>query len=362
MIEDVSHVRVERDALQRFVDSLLQRAGADAVGAAAVTRAVMEASSRGVDTHGVRLVPHYVKTVAGGRINRTARPQFHAVGTAGGHVDGDNGFGHLASYRAIEEGIRIARETAVAAIGVRNSSHHGATGCYTLAAAREGFVALGMTHADAIVVPHRGTKAFFGTNPLSFAVPVPGAEPSVIDMASSAVPFNRVALWGANGVGLPADIGVDGNGVPTRDAAKTKALLPVGGPDYGYKGTCLAMLIDLLCAGLTGMRFGAQLESFGGPDYATPIPMGHFFVLFNPALFAPDGHFGATVQGLIAALREQPARGNEPVLAPGDPELHEAAARRRDGIPVDLATWRIFDELGAHYGCAPPPTRTNTGG
>ena len=354
MIEDVEHVRVAREPLAQFVEAVLRGAGADAAGAAAVARAVMEASARGVDTHGVRLLPHYVKTVAGGRINRAARPTFHPVGTAGGQVDGDNGFGHLASYRAIEEGVRIARDAAVAAIGVRNSSHHGATGCYTLAAARQGFCALGMTHADAIVVPHRGTRPFFGTNPLSFAVPVPDAEPSVIDMASSAVPFNRVALWGANGVALPADIAVDDTGAPTREAARTKALLPVGGPDYGYKGTCLAMLIDLLCAGLTGMRFGAQLPSFGGPDYATPIPIGHFFVIFNPALFAPDGHFATTARDLIAALRAQPARGAAPVLAPGDPELHETSERRRRGIPVDRATWREFGDLARQYASALP--------
>jgi LDH2 family malate/lactate/ureidoglycolate dehydrogenase len=317
----------------------------------------MEASGRGVDTHGVRLVPHYVHTVAGGRVNGAAKPQFHGAATAGGHVDGDNGFGHLASYRAIEEGMRLARDTGVAAIGVRNSSHHGATGCYTLAAAREGFCAIGMTHADAIVVPHHGTQPFFGTNPLSFAVPVPGAEPSVIDMASSAVPMNRVWLWGANGVTLPESIAVEATGTPTRDAAQAKALLPVGGPDYGYKGTCLAMMIDLLCAGMTGMRFGAQLPTFGGPDYKTPIPIGHFFVIFNPASFAPDGGFGRTAIDLIGALRRQPARPGETVVAPGDPELREAGDRKRKGIPVDLATWRAFAELGAEYGCPPPAVR-----
>ncbi|MBV8169294.1 MAG: Ldh family oxidoreductase [Alphaproteobacteria bacterium] len=356
MIEDVEHVRVGRDTLQAFVRTLISQAGADDAGAEAVTRAVMEASSRGVDTHGVRLLPHYVATVAGGRVNGKAKPSFHAAGSAGGHVDGDNGFGHLASYRAIEEGIRLARTTGVAAIGVRNSSHHGATGCYTIAAARQGFVAMGMTHADAIVVPYHGTKAFFGTNPLSFAVPVPGAEPSVIDMASSAVPMNRVWLWGANGAALPADIAVDAQGEPTRDAAQTKALLPVGGPDYGYKGTCLAMMIDLLCAGLTGMRYGAELPYFGGPDFSTPIPMGHFFVVFNPALFAADGHFERTAQAMIAALRAQPARPGEQVLAPGDPELQETEARRRDGIPVDRATWTTFGTLGSQYGCQLPPT------
>jgi LDH2 family malate/lactate/ureidoglycolate dehydrogenase len=358
MMEGVEQVRVERDLLRNFVHSVLRQAGTDEAGAEAVTRAVMEASSRGVDTHGVRLVPHYVATVAGGRVNGKAKPRFHAAGTAGGHVDGDNGFGHLASYHAIEEGIRLARTTGVAAVGVRNSSHHGASGCYTLAAARQGFVAMGMTHADAIVVPYHGTKPFFGTNPLSFAVPVPGAEPTVIDMASSAVPMNRVWLWGANGVDLPADIAVDADGVPTREAAKTKALLPVGGPDFGYKGTCLAMMIDLLCAGLTGMRYGAQLDYFGGPDFSKPIPMGHFFVVFNPDLFAPGGHFAHTAKSMIEALRAQPARPGEEVLAPGDPELRETEARRRDGIPVDRATWTAFGEMGSRYGCQVPPTRS----
>src|SRR5258706_4628446 len=101
MIEDVEHVRVECEALQQFVRALIRGAGADDLGADAVTRAVMEASGRGVDTHGVRLVPHYVKTVAGGRVNGAARPSFHPPGTAGGVVDGDNRFGHPPSYRAI---------------------------------------------------------------------------------------------------------------------------------------------------------------------------------------------------------------------------------------------------------------------
>lgn len=354
MMQDVDHVRVARDALRQFVLDVIGRAGADEAGAVAVTQAVMEASGRGVDTHGVRLVPHYVQTVAGGRVNGKARPRFHTAGTAGGHVDGDHGFGHLASYRAIEEGMRIARDAGVAAIGVRNSSHHGATGCYTIAAARQGFCALGMTHADAIVVPYGGTQPFFGTNPLSFAVPVPDAEPTVIDMASSAVPMNRVHLWGANGVALPADIAVDAAGAPTRDATTAKALLPLGGPDYGYKGTCLALMIDLLCAGMTGMRYGAELESFGGPDYSTPIPIGHFFVIFAPARFAPDGHFGATARALLAALRDQPARPGETVVAPGDPELRETDERRRRGIPVDRATWNRFAELAGQYGCERP--------
>src|SRR5258708_13144957 len=98
MIEDVEHVRIEREALQQFVRALIGRAGADTAGADAVTRAVMEASGRGVDTHGVRLVPHYVKTVAGGRINGAARPRFHQAGSAARPLPPPNAFWHLHTH------------------------------------------------------------------------------------------------------------------------------------------------------------------------------------------------------------------------------------------------------------------------
>ena len=93
--------RIEISALSRLVAGLLEGAGADKASTAAVTKAVIDASGRGVDTHGVILVPHYLKALLGGRINGAPRLQFEQRAAAVGYLDADNGFGHLAGYEAV---------------------------------------------------------------------------------------------------------------------------------------------------------------------------------------------------------------------------------------------------------------------
>ena len=94
-------IRVAPDALAAFAGALLRRAGADEPSAEAVTRAVVEASLRGVDTHGIILLPHYLGAVAGGRINGCPKMRFAARGAAAGYLDADDGFGHRAGYVAM---------------------------------------------------------------------------------------------------------------------------------------------------------------------------------------------------------------------------------------------------------------------
>ena len=353
-MERFDHVRVREADLRGFVRALLERTGAAAAQVEAVTRAVLDASARGVDTHGVRLVPAYVASARDGRLNLRAAPRFERLAAAAGMVDGDDGFGHPASYLAIEEGARLARESGVAAVAVRRSSHHGATGCYTVEAARRGLIAVGMTHADAVVVPHGGVAPFFGTNPLSFAAPVPDEAPVVIDMATSAVPLNRVFLWVENGLPLRPNVGLDAEAAPARRPEDVKMLLPLGGLEFGYKGTALAMLIDLLCAGLTGMRIGADLEPLLGPNPTGPVPIAHFFILIDPAAFGATETFARTVAHLLDRLRAAPGREGAP-LAPGDPERREAESRQVIGIPVDRHTWTAFEDFARNFDLALPP-------
>jgi LDH2 family malate/lactate/ureidoglycolate dehydrogenase len=356
-IEAIEGKRGSAADLTGLVSDLLAAAGVDQPSADATARAVVDASSRGVDTHGVRLAPWYVKMVEGGRINRRPNVAFALKSPAVGHVDSDNGFGHRASFLAVEEGCAIAARTGIAAVTVGRSTHHGATGVYTLAAARKGFAALGMTHADSMVVPHGGAKAFYGTNPISFAVPVPDAEPMLLDMATSSIPFNRVFLRRATGTPLPAEVAVDENGETTRDPHAAAALHSLGGDDFGYKGAGLAAMVDILCSAFTGMGHGATFAPFGGPDYCRPIPIGHFFLILNPATFQALSMFDARIAAFLDDLRSTPARPGQRVMAPGDPEIAEAELRRRDGIPVDRVTWQGLVDAAMRYGVAVPDVR-----
>lgn len=362
-IEHIEGKLSSAEALEVFVSALFVAAGIDGESADAVARAVVDASSRGVDTHGVRLVPWYMQMVEGGAVNRRPKVAFTQKGPAAGHVDSDNGFGHRASYMAIEEGCRLARQTGVAAITVGRSTHHGATGVYARAAARNGFVAIGMTHADRMVVPFGGLKPFYGTNPLSFAAPVPGEEPLLLDMATSSIPFNRVLLRRATNTPLPPEVAVDADGEMTRDADETRAVLPLGGAGYAYKGAGLAAMIDILCSAFTGMGHGATFPSFGGPDFSQPIPIGHFFLILDPRMFQPLAAFDERMAAFVGDLRSQPAKPGETVMAPGDIENAEAEKRRRDGIPIDRVTWdaltasaRTYDVPVPHVNDTEDPT------
>jgi len=348
-IERIEGVRASAETLEAFLRALFRAVGLNDESADAIARALTDASERGVDTHGVRLAPWYVPMVEGGRINRRPNVTCTRKAEAVGHVDGDDGFGHLPSFRAIDEGCALAARAGVAAITVGRSMHHGATGVYTLYAARKGFAAIGMTHADPAVVPFGGLKPFFGTNPFSFAVPAPGEEPVLLDMATSAVPYNRVHLRRVTGTALPADVAVDADGAPTRDPHAAAALLPLGGPDFSYKGAGLSAMIDVLCSALTGMVNGARLPPFGGGDMRRPIRIGHFFLVLRPEAFQALSAFDERVGAFLSDLRGQPAKTGERVLAPGDLEKAEAERRRRLGVPVDRSTWAALGALGERY-------------
>jgi LDH2 family malate/lactate/ureidoglycolate dehydrogenase len=353
-MEEFADFRFRAPELGSFIVQLLTRAGADEASAAAVSRAVVDASARGFDTHGVRLLPHYMRTLKGGRINRNPKLGFTKPAPAIGHLDADNGFGHPASYRAIEEGMAMADATGIAAVTVRNSSHHGATGCYTIVAAQNGYTAIGMTNTDSIVVPHGGTKAFYGTNPISFAVPVVGEQPLLLDMATSSVPLNRVFLRRATGAPLPPEVAVDADGEMTTDAHAAQALLPLGGLMFGHKGAGLACMVDLLCSAFAGMGHGATLKPFGGPDFSTPCPLGHFFLILKPELFQPLDGFNDSVADFLKDLRSQPAHPGKRVMAPGDPEREAIADREVNGVPIDPVTWAALQELGGEFDLTAP--------
>ena len=60
----------------------------------------------------------------------------------------------------------------MAIAAVRNSAHFGATGYYTLMAAKQGLIGMACTSASSIqVAPTFGKEAKLGTDPWSFAAP-----------------------------------------------------------------------------------------------------------------------------------------------------------------------------------------------
>jgi len=223
---------------------------------------------------------------------------------------------------------------------------------YSRAAARQGLIGIAFTHSDSIAAPHGGHQPFFGTNPISLAFPRAGAQPLCLDMATTAIPWNRVMNARRDGVALPPGVALDAAGRDCTDADAVRALRPLGGEEYGYKGYGLAMMIELLCGPLNGNPFGPHIS----PMYEQlqrPRELGAFFIVIDPERFAG----GAALAGVVAAMAmELSAQPGAPRM-PGDPEAAAEAARRQDGIPVPPALWAQMQDWSLRLGVPLPAQR-----
>lgn len=343
-------LRARADALKRFAASVLSRIGADDATTDAAARAMLHGSLLGIDSHGVRLLPHYAQVIEGGRVNGRPRMTFSSSRSGAGTLDADNAHGALAGLKAVEHAVRLAHEAGIGAVAVRRSSHFGAAGVYALAAAEAGMIGLATCNSDAAVHLHGSRDPFHGTNPFAFAAPNATDRPWLLDFATSSIPLNRVHLSRSTGAMLPEDAAVDAAGCPTRDPYLAMGLLPLGGSLFGYKGAGLAGLADILSAGLTGMRISAGLPGWES-DFTTPRELGHFFMAIDPAAFMPREAFSAMMRHYLSTLRGMtPGEGRDPPMAPGDREWRTREQRVAEGIPIDPATAEAFGELARRFG------------
>ncbi len=197
-----------------------------------VAEHLVEADLRGVHSHGVIRVPTYVEGVRAGRINPT--PDIRVVEDHGGQVvmDGDNGFGQLAAYRANELAIERGKEHGMAAVALRRSTHCGAMAYYAIRARAAGLIGLAITNAGMNMTPTGGTGKIVGNNPFAMAVPTNREWPLVLDMATSVVAGGKLDVARSKGEPIPLGWARDAQGNPTTDpvAARGGALEPLGGP------------------------------------------------------------------------------------------------------------------------------------
>lgn len=322
-------------ALAAFSAAILTEAGADMPSAEAATWAMLHASLHGVDSHGIRLLPWYADClrngVAKGRPNITVEAKRRAAVL----VDADDGLGHIAMYRAMDEACALARDCGIGMASVINSTHFGAAGAYTLAAADAGFIGFACCNSGAFVVPHGGSRPIHGTSPISLAAPNPGGDPFLLDMATSAVPWNKVLRYRTEGLELPHGVAVDAAGAFVTDPSRAVALAPAGGPEFGYKGAGLAGLTEVLGGILTGMRLSSDQDGLALGD----TKVGHFVMAIDPTLFMTLEAFGMGVQSYIDRFKSQPG-----TYAAGGPEWERRRIREEAGIPLPDG---LYAELAA---------------
>lgn len=344
----MSETRSTLNKLQSFCEQVFLAAGANEPTAQAATKAMMHGTRYGVDSHGVRLLDHYVTALNGGRINKA--PNLHKAAGFGAieTLNADDAHGALSAYTAMDRAIALAEQFGIGAVAIQNTSHFGPAGAYSIEAAKRGFVGITFCNSDSFVRLHDGAMRFHGTNPIAVGFPTADKDPWLLDMATSSIPYNRVLLYRSLQQALPASVASDANGVDTKDAEAVEMLAPLGG-EFGFKGAALAGVAEIFSAVLTGMKLSFDIDPMPGPDFTKPRGMGAFVLALKPDAFVDRPTYDAGMNRYLEVLRSSPAREGCKVMAPGDREWKVAAQREAEGVSIDPATRDAFLKLSAQY-------------
>ena len=330
---------ITRGKLTAFTSRCLEKLGLEAADAQLVADTLVIANLRGVDSHGVVRLPHYATRLRNGTVKPRPRITVKHTGASTAQVEGDAGMGQLVALRAMEEAIALARSAGVGAVGARNSSHCGACAYFVEVAVRQGMIGLALTHTDPIMVPPGMKKIFLGSNPIAFGAPAAGGPPVIVDMSTTHAAWGKILVARQEGKPIPLDWAVDADGKPTSDASRAVGLAPTG----AHKGYALAMMVEILCAHLTGVPFGLHVTKMYG-ELDKPRNLGHFMLAIDPARFTDAREFAAQVTRLIEMIHAENA------MAPGEPERITAEKRERDGIPLGESTIAELNALAGELG------------
>ena len=344
-------MRATADQLQRLTSEILRTGGSARAEADLVADHLVLANLFGHDSHGVGMVPAYVRHLQAGLVVPNTRAK--VVKDDGGLLmfDGGRGYGRCVAGEAMAAAIARCRETGVVALTLANAHHIGRVGAYGELASAAGLVSLHFVNvADhkPSVAPFRGTDARFVTNPVCIAVPGTDRQPPVLlDMATSAIAMGKVRVAKNEGKLVPEGILLDQTGHPTRDpnvmyADPRGALLPFG----GHKGYALALVTELLAGGLSG---GPTIQPGNARMGGTINNM--FAILVDPARLAGIDWLRREIDGFLDYVKASPpADAGAPVLVPGEPERLAREERARTGIYVDATTWEEILEAGEKLG------------
>lgn len=352
--------------LQRFLARAFQALGASESEAAVVADVLAQADEFGIGTHGVQRLGYYAERIRGGVTRPGAPIEVVTETDTTAVLDGNHGFGHVVSTRAMDLAIDKASRHGLGAVAVRNSTHFGHAGFYALRATARDMIGIVSTNARPCQAPTGGTEPLFGTNPIAFGAPSAGTRPFLFDAASSVTQRGRIEVAAREGTHVPEGIAIGRDGSPLTDpnvilrelTAGNAALLPLGGTGTesgGHKGFGLAMCLEILCAALAG---GPFLDGLGGGDREatwTPYRTGHFFLALDTAAFGGANGFKHTVASIQDRLRTagQAPGAETPVQAAGDPEWSNAARHHRDGVTLSGALLAELETLSAELGVSP---------
>lgn len=339
-------VTIGAAALSDFVRDIFIKAGCSPAEGERIGRSLVSANLTGHDSHGVQRVPRYLQWKAEGDFIADRTVEIVRETPVIAVVDGHYGFGQTTAPQAVAIGIKKCKAMGLSAVALRNTGHVGRVGEWAEMAAAEGLVSMHYVNAanSLLVAPYGGVERRLSTAPYSVGIPRPGADPLILDFATSVVAEGKVLNASYGGKKLPKEALIAPDGTISGDPHVLYGdYTPTGPRNYkaskgairafgDHKGSGLAFMVEILGGSLTGT--GAADET--RPKWSNG--MMSFYI--DPKVFDPEGFFPADVVRYVDYFKSsKPIEAGGEVLVPGEPEIRTRKERLAKGVPLPDDTW-----------------------
>ena len=349
------------DVLEKFMVSVMVKAGIPEEDARIVSDTLIQADKLGFDSHGVnRLKSIYLDRIKDGIINPVTKFKIIKEGPTTAVLDGQNGMGQVVSYNAMKMAIEKAKKFGMGMVAVRNSNHYGFAGYYPLMAVKENMIGITGTNARPSIAPTFGVENMLGTNPMTFGMPSDDPFPFLLDCATSITQRGKVELYAREGKELKKGWVIDEKGESKTNSAEVledliagkAALTPLGGigeDTGGYKGYGYSTVVEILSAAL---QQGAFMKMLMGSKDGKKIPysLGHFFIVIDISAFTEPDDFKKTTGNILRELRaSRKMPGQNRIYTAGEKEYDTWLERKDKGVPFNNELLEEFKGLCITY-------------
>jgi LDH2 family malate/lactate/ureidoglycolate dehydrogenase len=342
-------VTVSAEKLAALTEAIFAATGMSAAHAASIAEVLVWADLRGSPSHGVQRIPRYIEIIDAGEMNVRAEIKIEKELGAAVLIDADRAPGQVSMTFAAGEAVRKAKQGGIGLALVRRTTHTAALGYYTRLAALKGMAAIAGSASWPNMIYHGAREVGVATNPFSIAMPRPGGEPLIFDMATGVVALGKIVHAARSGQPIPEGWALDDDGNPTTDPTKATLPLPLGGP----KGSGLSFMIECIASLVTANPLIA--ETLEDTEEGKKHRQNAFLIAIDIASFGGLDLFGANLERTITDLKGlKRQEGVDEILMPGERGTRELASRWSSGVTIPAATWQGIGKVAARFGVALP--------
>jgi uncharacterized oxidoreductase len=343
-------MNIDHHKLTSLVRKICIEAGTPQLEAEQVAGNLVEANLLGHDSHGVGMLPIYIRNINKGLLKPAAHIELINEQHSLLMLDGQFGFGQVVGPEAMVLAIDNARRNGVCLMTLKNAHHLGRIGHMGEQAAAEGLISMHYVNVvgiNPLVAPFGGSTGKMSTNPFCCAIPMGSRAPFIFDMATSTIALGKARVAHNSGVPVADGCLVDHQGLPTNDPSVMFSE-PMGALTYigAHKGFGLAMVCELLAGALIG-QWTAQDER----PIQNQVVNHMLTIVIDPAALGDLQGFVSEAEKLADYIKQSPpAEGVDSVLIPGEPERQSKQARLAHGIEIDSTTWKQLIDTAQSLG------------